>query len=69
MTHSEIGYRAGIPSIESMLLHRQLHWLGHVIRMPYSRLTHCMLNGQLRLGHRSVGGEREKLHGSHQVDP
>ena len=31
VNHSEIISRAGIPSIESMLLHRQLSWLGHVI--------------------------------------
>ena len=57
VTHSEIRSRAGIPTIESMLLHRLLHWFGHVIRMPHSRLPHCMLYGQLRLGHRSVGGQ------------
>ena len=61
MTHSEIRSRAGIPSIESMLLHRQLRWLGHVIRMPDSRLPHCVLNGQLRLGHRSVGGQKKRF--------
>ena len=59
MTHSEIRSRAGIPSIESMLLHRQLHWLGHVIGMPDSRLRHRVLYGQLRLGHRSVGGQEK----------
>ena len=36
VTHSEIRSRAGIPTIESMLLHRQLRWLGHVIGMPIS---------------------------------
>ena len=59
VTHSEIISRAGIPTIESMLLHRQLHWLSHVIRMPHSRLPHCVLYGQLRLGRRSVGGQRK----------
>ena len=59
MTHSEIRSRAGVPSIESMLLHRQLRWLGHVIRMPDSRLPHHVLYGQLRLGHRSVGGQNK----------
>ena len=60
MTHSEIRSRAGIPLIESMLLHRQLRWLGHAIRMPHSRLPHCVLYGQLRLGHRSVGGQKKR---------
>ena len=59
MTHSEIRSKAGISSIESMLLHRLLHCLGHVIRMPDSRLPHCMPYGQLRLGHRSVSGQKK----------
>ena len=44
-----------------MLLHRQLRWLGHVIRMRHSRLTHCVLYGQLNLGHRSVGGQKKRF--------
>ena len=59
VTHSEIRLKAGIPSIESMLLHRLLRWWGHVIRMPDSRLPHCELHGQLRLGHRSVCGQKK----------
>ena len=43
VTHSEIRSTAWIPSIESMLLHRQIRWLGHVTRMPTSRLPHCVL--------------------------
>ena len=61
MTHSEIRSRAGISTIESMLLHRQLRWLGHVIRMHHSRLPHCVLYGLLRLSHRSVGGRKKRL--------
>ena len=61
VAHSEIRSRAGIPTIESMLLHRQIRWLGHVIRMPHSRLTHCVLHGQLRLGCRSVGGQKKRF--------
>ena len=56
VTHYEIRSRAGIPAIESMLLHRQLRWLSHVIIIPHSRLNHCVFYGQLRLGHRSFGG-------------
>ena len=61
VTHSEIRSRAGIPSIETMLLHRQVRRLGHVIRMPHSRLPHCVLHGQLRLGHGSFGGQKKRL--------
>ena len=59
VTHSEIRSTVGTPTIESMLLHHQLRWLGHVIRMPHSRLPHCVLHGQLKLGHRSVGGQKK----------
>ena len=61
VTHSEIRSRPGIPTIESMLFHRQLRWLGHVIRMSHSRLPHCVLYGQLRLGHRSVGVQKKRF--------
>ena len=56
VTHSEIRSRAGTPTIESMLLHRQLRWLGYVIRLP-----HCVLYGQLKLGRRSVGGQKKRV--------
>ena len=58
VTHSEIRSRAGIPTIGSMLLHRQLCWLGH-IRMPHCRLSHCVLYGQLRLGRWSAGRQKK----------
>ena len=61
MTHSEIRSRALIPSIESMLLHRQLRWLGHIIKISGSRLPHCVLYDQLKLGHRSVGGQKKRF--------
>ena len=61
VTHSEIRSRAGIPTIVSMLLHRQLRLLDHVIRMPHSRLSNCVINGQLRLGRRSVGGQKKRF--------
>ena len=59
VTHSEIRSRTGTPTIKSMLIHRQLRWLGHVIRVPHSRLPHSVLYGELRLGHRSVGGQKK----------
>ena len=63
VTHSEIRSRSGISSIESMLIHRQLRWLGHVIRMPDSRLPHHVLYGQLRQGHTSVGRQKKCFKG------
>ena len=63
VTHSEIRSRSGISSIESMLIHRQLRCLGHVIRMPDSRLPHHVLYGQLRQGHTSVGRQKKCFKG------
>ena len=59
VTHSEIGSRAGIPSIESMLLHRQLCWLGPIMRMPHSRLPHFVHDGHLGLVQESVSGQKK----------
>ena len=61
VTHSEIRSMAGISSIESMLIHRQLRWVGHIIKMPHSRLPHCVLYRQLRLCHRGVGGQKKRF--------
>ena len=61
VTHSEIRSRAVIPSIKSTLLHRQLCWLGHFIRMSDSRMPHRVFYGQLILGHRSVGGQKKRF--------
>ena len=57
LTYSDIRSRAGTPSIKYIFLYRQLRWLGHIIRMPDSRLPHRVLHGQLRLRHMSVSGQ------------
>ena len=44
-----------------MHIHRQLGWFGYVVRMPDRRLPHRVLYGQLRLGHRSVGGQMRRF--------
>ena len=59
VTHSEIRSRAGVPSIKSMLLHHQLCWLSHIIRIPDSQLPHHVLCGRLKQGDRSVGGQKK----------
>ena len=38
-----------------------LRWLGLVFRMPDSRLPNHVLYDQLRLGHRSVGGQKKRF--------
>jgi len=41
--HVEIRCRSGITSLETILLRRQLRWLGHVIRMPRNRVPRRLL--------------------------
>jgi len=53
--HTELFEKAGITPAEHLLLQRQLHWLGHVIRMPDNWLPRRLLCGELTVGQRSVG--------------
>ena len=47
VTNNEVLQRAEIPSIEAMLLSRQLTWTGHVVRMNADRLPKAVLCGEL----------------------
>ncbi|KAL7404854.1 hypothetical protein ABVT39_019918 [Epinephelus coioides] len=58
--HTEILRRAGCKSIEATITHRQLRWLGHVLRMPHNWLPHRVLYGQLHQGQRSAGGQKKR---------
>jgi len=55
VTNVEVLQRAGMPSIESLLVHTQLRWVGHVQRMPDSRIPKFLLYGELGNGVRSRG--------------
>jgi len=58
--HVEICRRAGKTSLETILLRRQLKWLGHVIRMPGNRLTHRLLVNS-PTSRRSVGSQKKRF--------
>ena len=55
--HSEILKRTDCTSIEYLLNRAQLRWVGHVVRMPRSRIPKQLLYGELTEGKRSVGGQ------------
>ena len=46
VTNNEVLQRADMPSIEAMLLSRQLTWTGHVVRMNDTRLPKALLYGE-----------------------
>ncbi|XP_076029860.1 uncharacterized protein LOC143018388 [Oratosquilla oratoria] len=58
--HTEIRMRAGVDSLEAMIVRKQLRWIGHVSRMPENRLPRQILYGELAEGRRSVGGQRKR---------
>ena len=43
ITNIEVLKRAGLPSLESMLIQTNLRWLGHVERMDNQRLPRQLL--------------------------
>jgi len=59
--HVEIRRRADTTCLETILLRRQLRWLGHVIRMPGNRLPCRLFYSELFCGRSSVGVKRSVL--------
>ena len=55
VTNKEILERANLPSMEDLLIRKNLRWAGHVMRMPSERLTKQILFSQLPAGERAVG--------------
>ena len=47
--------RTKCPSLEYLLKRNQLRWIGHVVRMPDSRLPKQLLYGELSSGRPSIG--------------
>ena len=58
--HRRILERTKCPSLEYLLKRNQLRWIGHVVRMPDSRLPKQLLYGELSSGRRSAGGQLKR---------
>ena len=56
----ELLSRAGLSSIECMLLRAQLSWAGHVFRMPDFRYPRQMMYGLLQRGSRHRGAPKKR---------
>ena len=50
--------RARLPSMDNLLIRKNLRWTGHLLRMPTDRLTRQVLYSQLPDGQRSRGRPR-----------
>jgi hypothetical protein len=58
ITNREVLERANLPSMEDLLIKKNLRWTGHIIRMPSERLPKQVLFSQLPAGERKLGRPR-----------
>ena len=58
VTNKEILERTGLPSMEDLLIRKNLRWTGHLMRMSPDRLPKQVLYSQLTSGHRKRGHPR-----------
>lgn len=58
VTNKVILDRTGLPSMEDLLIRKNLRWTGHLMRMPTNRLPKHILFSQLPVGHRKRGRPR-----------
>ena len=55
---TEILRRANLPSMETIIAANCIRWAGHVTRMDNSRIPKIVMYSELRVGSRSVGGQK-----------
>ena len=58
VTNKEMLERTGLPSMEHLLIRKNLRWTGHLMRMLPDRLPKQILYSQLSSGHRKRGRPR-----------
>lgn len=58
ITNVEVLERAGLPSMEDLLIRKNLRWTGHLLRMESNRLPKQILYSQLYEGVRKRGRPR-----------
>ena len=61
VTNTEVLERANTPSIETLLLSRQLRWAGHLSRMDDTRMPKAVFYGELAQGKRDRGAPRKRF--------
>ena len=60
VTNNEVLEQASLPSIETMLMLRQLRWAGHVSHMGDTSIPKAVLYGELRQGRGDRGAPRRR---------
>ena len=58
VTNIKVLMRAGLPSMEDLLIRENLRWTGHLLRIPTDRLPRQVLYSQLPDGQRPRGRPR-----------
>ena len=58
VTNKDILERTGLPSMDELLIRKNLRWTGHLMRMSPDRLPKQILYSQLSSGHRKRGRPR-----------
>ena len=58
VTNKEILEQTGLPSMEDLLIRKNLRWTEHLMRMSQDRLSKQILYSQLSSGHRKRGRPR-----------
>ena len=61
VTNKEILERTGLPSMEDLLIRKNLRWTGHLMRMSPVRLPNQVLYSQLSSGRRKRGRPRVRF--------
>ncbi|KAK2183073.1 hypothetical protein NP493_324g02001 [Ridgeia piscesae] len=68
VTNKDILERTGLPSMEDLLIRKNLRWTGHLMRMSPDRLPKQTLYSQLSSGHRNRVSS-SPVQGYHQEKP
>ncbi|KAK2165256.1 hypothetical protein NP493_1376g01007 [Ridgeia piscesae] len=58
VTNKDILEQTGLPSMEELLIKKNLLWTGHLMRMSPDRLSKQILHSQLSSGHKRRGRPR-----------
>ena len=69
VTNIKVLKRAGLPSMEDLLIRKNLRRTGHLLRMPTDRLPRQVLYSQLPDGQRPRGRPRPPLQRHNQEKP